>query len=153
MMARRFFALVIGLAVALSAAGMVQAQEKAEKKEKKWHKKGPRFKALGKNVTLEFKAEGQDDTLISRISTASNKYELRVERANEHTLACEGIVTVDEKGGYLVSFNLQVQLLMRLDKKFTNKSLFIKGSALLKNGQEVTIGKSDDYILRLKLTE
>lgn len=155
--------LITALAAVLAltfAAGTVVAQEKdGEKQEerkdegrKKYKKKGS-FKPLGKNVTLEFTAKGDGGDVVAEVSTASNRYEASVERMGGRNLHADGVISIPEDGGYLVSYNLAVSRPVKGDDGWENVSLFLKGSALLKAGKKVTLGKSTDYAITLKLSD
>jgi hypothetical protein len=155
------FAAVLALTF---AAGTVVAQEKeGEKKEerkderkdekRRYSKKKSGFKPLGKNVTLEFIAKGDGGDVVAEVSTASNRYEVSVERTGGRNLHADGVISIPDEGGYLVSYNLAVSRPMRTDDGWDNVTLFIKGSALVKAGKTITLGKSKDYSISLKLDD
>ena len=151
------FAAVLALTF---AAGTVVAQEKeGEKKEerkeekRRYKKKKSGFKPLGKNVTLEFTAKGDGGDVVAEVSTASNRYEVSVERTGGRNLHADGVISIPDDGGYLVSYNLAVSRPMRTDDGWDNVTLFLKGSALLKAGKTLTLGKSKDYSISFKLDD
>jgi len=151
------FAAVLALTF---AAGTVIAQEKdGEKKEerkdekRRSYKKKGSFKPLGKNVSLEFVAKGDGGDLVAEVSTASNRYEVNIERTGGRHLHVDGVVSIPDDGGYLVSYNVAVSRSQRGDNGWDNVTLFLKGSALLKAGKTVKLGKSKDYAISLKLDD
>lgn len=163
-MRRMMMALATVLAMTF-AVGTVAAQEKGSDKkdgEKKEERRGDKhrdfkkknsFQPLGKNVTLEFTSTGDGGDVVAEVSTASNRYEVNVERIGGRNLHVDGVVSIPDDGGYLVSYNVAVSRPVKGDDGWNNVTLFLKGSALLKGGKKVTLGKSKDYVVTLKLSD
>ncbi len=157
---RRLMMAFAALMAMTFAVGTVVAQEKGgEKKEetknekRRDYKKKNNFQPLGKNVTLEFTATGDGGDVVAEVSSASNRYEVSVERVGGRNLHVDGVISVPDEGDYLVSYNVAVSRPVKGDDGWENISLFIKGSALLKGGKKVTLGKSKDYVVTLKLND
>jgi hypothetical protein len=135
------------------AVGPVAAQDKDQKKKGKQYRKHVSFKPLGKDVALSVTAKGEGGELTALLSTASNRYEAFVTRQDRRRLNIDGIITVAEEGGYLVSYNIYVSRRVKGEEGWTDVSFSFKGSALLKDGEEQIVGSSDDYSVRMKVSE
>ena len=134
------------------AMGSAEAQEKGKKDYKKYQNK-PSFKALGKNVTLDFTAKGDGGNLVASVATASNRYQANVERIDRRRMDIDGVISVPEKGGYLVSYNVHIHRRVKGEDGWSDVSFSLKGSALLKAGEERTLGKSGDYTVTMKIRD
>ncbi len=144
------FAAMLALTFAMAP---LAAQDKGQKKKGKQYKKHVSFKPLGKDVTLSVTSKGEGGELTASVSTASNRYEAFVARQDRRRLNIDGIITKPEKGGYLVSYNVYVSQRVKGEEGWTDMSFSFKGSALLKDGEEQTIGTSDDYSVTMKISE
>jgi hypothetical protein len=142
--------LAVGSAFAQDKGGERQEQKKEQKQSKK--RKQIAFVPLGKNVNLEVTAKGDGGDLVAQVSTASNRFEANVERLDDRGLYFDGVVSIPEEGGgFLVSYNVHVSRRVKSVDGWGNVSFYIKGSALLKDGEERLLGKSGDYTVSLKV--
>jgi hypothetical protein len=147
------FAAVLALTMAMGSAN---AQDKGKDKGKKDYKKyqsKSSFRPLGKNVTLDFTAKGDGGNLVASVATASNRYEVNVERMDRRRMDIDGVISLPEKGGYLVSYNVHIHRRVKGEDGWSDISFSLKGSALLKSGDERTLGKSGDYTVTMKISD
>jgi hypothetical protein len=154
-MQRIFMTLAAVLALTM-AMGSANAQDKGKgKKEyKKYQNKSSSFRPLGKNVTLNFTAKGDGGNLVASAATASNRFEVNVERMDRRRMDIDGVISMPEKGGYLVSYNIHIHRRVKGEEDgWSSISFSLKGSALLKSGDERTLGKSGDYTVTMKISD